>query len=132
MSRTKACSEVLIVDDDRSIREAMGELLADEGYNVGQAGNGQEAIEYLRQKTASPCLILLDLNMPVMTGWEFRRIQKQDPELSDIPVVVFSADRSLTQGTTGLDAASYLQKPLDIDLLLDTVSNLCCDGNASA
>lgn len=132
MSQTQACTEVLVVDDDRSIREAMGELLVDEGYVVGHAGNGQEAIEYLRQRPAVPCLILLDLNMPVMTGWEFRRIQQQDPQLAKIPVVVFSADRSLSRGTATLDAAAYLEKPLDIDLLLDTVSSLCHPRDPSA
>lgn len=125
MSQTTSCTEVLVVDDDRGIREAMGDLLADEGYAVGHAGNGQEAIEYLRQRSAGPCLILLDLNMPVMTGWEFRSLQMQDPQLAKIPVVVFSADRSVSQGAVALDAAAYLQKPLDIDLLLDTVSSLC-------
>ncbi len=125
MSQTGLYTEVLIVDDDRSIREAMGELLADEGYNVSQAANGQEAIEYLRERPTRPCLILLDLNMPVMTGWEFRRIQKQDPQLAAIPVVVFSADRSVSHGATALEAVAYLEKPLDIDRLLDTVSNLC-------
>ncbi len=125
MSQTQASTEVLVVDDDRSIREAMGELLVDEGYTVGHAGNGQEAIEYLRRRPTAPCLILLDLNMPVMTGWEFRRIQQQDPQLANIPIVVFSADRSVSHGIASLDAAAYLEKPVDIDLLLDTVSSLC-------
>ncbi|MBC7545053.1 MAG: response regulator, partial [Candidatus Sericytochromatia bacterium] len=82
---------ILIVEDDIDIRETLAEILADEGYSVASAANGLDAISYL-QTEAMPCVILLDLMMPVMSGWEFRAKQQQDPTLAGIPVVVLSGD----------------------------------------
>lgn len=119
---------VMVVDDDQGIREVMEELFEDEGYLVLTASNGAEALNVLQDEAKQPGVILLDLNMPVMTGWEFRQVQKQDPKIASIPVVVFSADRSLAQATTQLDAAAYLAKPLDITALLDTVATYAQSG----
>lgn len=116
---------ILIVDDDFSIRDALTQLLEDEGYRVTVAANGLEAITHLRHAATFPCLILLDLAMPVMSGWEFRSTQQQDPALSPIPVVVLSADRGVKDKVARIHADGYLQKPVDIDTLLDTVERYC-------
>jgi CheY-like chemotaxis protein len=82
---------ILIVEDEPPIRDVLAEILEDEGYRVSTVSNGMEALTYLRQQADRPRLILLDLGMPVMTGWEFREEQLRDATLKDIPVVVMSA-----------------------------------------
>lgn len=119
---------VMVVDDDQAIREVMEELFEDEGYDVITAANGMEALNVLRTNSKYPGVILLDLNMPIMTGWEFRNVQKQDPKIASIPVVVFSADRGLLNSSNQLDAAAYLAKPLDIVTLLNTVERCVSRG----
>jgi CheY-like chemotaxis protein len=113
-----------VVDDDGAIREALAAVLEDEGYAVQGAANGREALQILRAG-AQPQLILLDLMMPVMSGWDFRAAQQQDPALSVIPVVVLSADRDVGAHAVALGAQAYLNKPVDIDALLDAVSRYC-------
>src|SRR5215510_5543427 len=81
---------VLIVEDDADLREMMAQLLSLEGFQTAAVANGREALEYL-QGGEAPHLILLDLMMPVMDGWEFRRQQQADPSLSRVPVIVLSA-----------------------------------------
>ena len=116
---------VLIVEDDADLREMMAQLLTLEGFKAATVSNGREALQYLEGGEA-PDVILLDLMMPVMDGWEFRRHQRADPELSRVPVIVLSA---LDQGrATGLDPAAFLKKPLDFDRLLDLVRQYCNDG----
>src|SRR5579862_4027549 len=80
---------ILVVDDDRSIRQTLCEILQDEGYTVSTARNGAEALEILKHRR--PRLILLDLNMPVMNGGDFRLVQRFDPVLRRIPTVVLTA-----------------------------------------
>ncbi len=116
---------ILLVDDDLNIRTVITEILEDEGYRVASAANGQEALHYLQQQADAPCLILLDLMMPVMNGWDFRRAQQQDPQLAGIPVVVISADNSIQYKAANLAADDYLAKPIDIDHLILTVSRFC-------
>jgi CheY-like chemotaxis protein len=81
---------VLLVEDDLPIRDSLGEALTEEGFDVSTAGNGAEALERLRSGRR-PAVIVLDLMMPVMDGWDFRQQQLDDPVLRDIPVVVVSA-----------------------------------------
>ena len=116
--------QVLVVDDDKDIREALQEILVQEGFAVASAKHGLEAIEYLRS-SPPPRVILLDLSMPVMDGVTFRREQRRDPELAKIPVIAFSAAAGLTEAVRGLDMAGTLRKPLRIDSLLDTLSKFC-------
>ncbi len=106
---------VLVVDDERDIRDAIAELLTDEGYEVEGARDGAEALEKARD--CHPVVVLLDLMMPGMNGWEFRARQRGDPELSRIPVIVVSALGKVP----GVDAAGYLQKPFELDDLLSAV-----------
>jgi CheY-like chemotaxis protein len=113
---------VLIVEDDDDLREMMAQLLSIEGFQTTTVANGREALEYLHG-AAKPDVILLDLMMPVMDGWEFRRQQKADPELAPVPVIVLSAlDQSRA---AGVDAAAFLKKPLDFDRLLELVRAHC-------
>jgi len=100
----------------------MAQLLAIEGYRTQVVSNGRAALDYLRQGDF-PEVILLDLMMPVMDGWEFRRRQREDPQLARVPVVVLSAlDQSRA---TDLEGAAFLKKPLDFDRLLELVRQYC-------
>ncbi len=114
---------ILVVDDDRAIRQALSELLEDEGYQVVGARHGQDALAILNAMPA-PNLILLDLNMPVMDGFAFRAAQQADPDLQAIPVAVISAGERATSAAR-LNAAAFIPKPFDFDLLLQTVEDLC-------
>ena len=122
MARQPVRSPVLIVEDDADLREMMAQLLALEGFQTVTVANGREALDYL-QGTATPDLILLDLMMPVMDGWEFRRQQQADPSLSQVPVIVLSAvDQSRA---ADVNAAAFLKKPLDFDRLIRLVRTYC-------
>ena len=102
---------MLIVEDDPDTRGAIDALLREEGLAVETAANGNEALAYL-QSAGKPLLILLDLNMPGMSGWEFRRRQKADPDLSDIPVVVMTGYDEYGEAVSELEADGHLQKPV--------------------
>jgi CheY-like chemotaxis protein len=116
---------ILVIDDETSIRDVLTEVLEDEGYGVVTAANGLEAISVLRQSSEPPCVILLDLMMPVMTGWEFRKEQQQDPALAAIPVVVLSATQNIKKEATTLGAAAHIPKPINFVTLLATVERYC-------
>ena len=115
---------VLVVDDDPAIRDSLADLLNDEGYEVVTAANGRDALEALRALGAKPCLILLDLMMPVMNGAQFYAEQQQDRELSSIPVVIISADTNVRQKASSF-GGEYLAKPAPVDRVLETVSRHC-------
>lgn len=113
---------VLIVEDDADLREMIAHLLTLEGLEAASVANGREALDYLR-RSDTPNVILLDLMMPVMDGWEFRREQRADPALAQVPVVVLSA----LDGSRASDvrADAVLKKPLDFDKLLQLVRSYC-------
>jgi CheY-like chemotaxis protein len=113
---------VLIVEDDADLREMMAQLLSLEGYRAETAPNGRDALRYLEQGDR-PDVILLDLMMPVMDGWEFRRRQVADPTIATVPVVVLSAVDPSRAGDLG--GAAFLKKPLDFDQLLELVRRFC-------
>ena len=103
----------------------LGRFLELEGFDVRLAANGQLALETLHeQEEARPCVILLDLMMPVMNGWQFREIQRTDPVLSEIPVVVVTAAGPRDDIPT-INADAWLSKPVDFDRLLETIGPLC-------
>jgi CheY-like chemotaxis protein len=110
---------ILIVEDEHDIREVLTEILQDEGYAVDSVRNGLEALAFLQEH--HPELILLDLGMPVMTGWEFRDQQQRDPALADIPVIVMSATPYLDRTAATLRAANCLDKPIELHALLDMI-----------
>ena len=111
---------ILVVDDDFDVREALCDVLREEGFVVDAAGDGVEALEYLRSHRA-PGLILLDLMMPRMDGAQFRNEQRRDPNISSVPVVLLSADTRIVEMTTTLAADGYLKKPVDLHRLIETV-----------
>lgn len=113
---------VLIVEDDDDLREMMAQLLTLEGFRAETVANGREALEYLRRGDL-PDLILLDLMMPIMDGWEFRRIQSADPALASLPVIVLTALEPT--GTADFGDAMFLIKPLNFDRLLQLVRRYC-------
>lgn len=113
---------VMIVEDDPDTREMLGKFLELEGFEVETAANGQQALDRL-ENGAKPNVIVLDLMMPVMDGWEFRRRQMNDARFSSIPTIVVSAagrDRMAQ-----VPANAYLAKPIDMDELLTRVGAFC-------
>jgi CheY-like chemotaxis protein len=120
----QAAPHILIVEDEFLIRDALTEFLEEEGYSVAGAANGQEALSYLRRGTL-PSLILLDLMMPVMSGMQFLAERQQDPALAAIPVVLLSADRNSQEKVLSTAPVEYLEKPVRLTDLLDTVERYC-------
>jgi CheY-like chemotaxis protein len=115
---------VLLVEDDASSAEAMRDLLEMSGHAVDCAGNGREALEMLRD--ASPyCVILLDVMMPVMNGYEFRDEQLKDPRLASIPVIVLTADGRTREKARRLRTNQFFQKPFSPPDLLRAVEGHC-------
>jgi CheY-like chemotaxis protein len=119
---------VLVVEDDRDVRDSLLEALEDNAYEPLAASNGKEALDRLRAGTR-PCVILLDVMMPIMDGWGFRAAQTEDSELSSIPVVVLTAHASAEQTAREMQAAGFLKKPVRLDALLDMVERHCEPGS---
>ena len=113
---------VLIVDDDQEFRDALEEIVRGEGFEVETAKTGLQAIDKLRWGLR-PCVILLDMQMGTMTGWDFRAEQKRDPALATIPVIAMTAgywkDRDLG------DYAARITKPVDLKELQAKLEELC-------
>jgi signal transduction histidine kinase len=115
---------ILVVEDDQEILGTLSGLLEEEGYEVQSVIDGRDALDRLRRGPA-PELIILDLMMPGMDGWEFRTIQRADPALADIPVVAISADTSAK--ASAIDATRFLRKPFRFSELLDVVQKIISD-----
>jgi CheY-like chemotaxis protein len=116
--RPRDAPTILVVDDERDICDVMAEALALDGHRVLIASNGRMALEQARRDR--PDLIILDLMMPVMSGWEFLEARREDPALASVPVIVDTAFPE-----TQVDgAALILQKPFDVDTLLAAVARL--------
>jgi CheY-like chemotaxis protein len=124
-STQPAGKTLLVVEDDAITRSALMMILSDEGYRVTACANGQEALEHLRE-APRPDLILLDLRMPVMDGWEFHQAQTRDPDLNTIPVLVLTAERDPSSQTAAMNVAGILHKPIDPRELLDIIGRHCC------
>jgi CheY-like chemotaxis protein len=116
-----SCKPVLVVEDDDDIRNALQDILITEGYTVFCANNGQEGVDILK-KMECPGLILLDLMMPVMNGWEFITVKDKDVQLAPIPVVVVSA---VADRGKPVHARGFIKKPINLDVLLKVVSQYC-------
>lgn len=115
---------ILVVDDNEDVRDAVIAALRFAGYRAEGAENGATALARLREEGLRPCLILLDLMMPVMDGLEFRERQLNSTDLADIPVVVVSAFGRQT-AARALGVADYLAKPIDFEHLLTLVAQHC-------
>ncbi len=113
---------VLIVEDSPDEREAAQLTLEIDGYNVVAFSGGQEALTYMRCTEPPPFMILLDLMMHGTNGWEFRTEQLRDPRLAAIPVVVCSGDGRLTEKASALGIAEYLEKPIEHEALVASVT----------
>ena len=114
---------VLVVDDDGPILDSLGEILAEEGYAVAVARNGQEALAYLAANPNPDC-ILLDVMMPVMNGYDFRRAQLKDPRLAAIPTLLLTAGH-VDGRVAELRLSGWLRKPINLPLLLTSVQQHC-------
>jgi CheY-like chemotaxis protein len=112
--------KLLIVEDDRDVREVLESFLTVEGYATDAVGNGQEALDYLRAATELPRLILLDLRMPVLDGWQFLRERAADPAVAGIPVVVVTA-LPRSGDPAGLGVAEIIAKPVDVATLVEKI-----------
>jgi CheY-like chemotaxis protein len=120
---------VLIVEDDPDVREMLAALLVTEGFHAVAAEDGLEALHLLRavrhRAPQIPCLILLDLMMPRLSGNEFRRAQLGDPTVASVPVAVMSGAVDLEQRAQALGAVATLAKPIDCEMLLKVVRRYC-------
>jgi CheY-like chemotaxis protein len=121
--------DILLVEDDRDVRDAMVEALQEAGYTVQAAEDGREALRLLRERHL-PRVILLDLMMPNMDGFEFRAEQKKRAEWAQIPVVVITAEGRVDEQAPAIDTAGHLPKPIKLERLLEVARAHC--GPASA
>ena len=112
---------ILVVEDDPAARDALVGLLEHEGYATESVDDGSQALARLRD-APRPSLVLLDLMLPVMDGFEFRVQQLQDPALARIPVIVVSAGGDLVRKAETLHADACLAKPLDAEMLLPLIA----------
>ena len=113
-------AKLLIVEDDVGARVALGDIFDYEGYPVALCSNGKEALDYLRSRPL-PALIILDLQMPVMNGWQFCDERRKDAAFASVPIVVITA----FQSPGNLDVDAVMHKPIDIEQLLSTVRHYC-------
>ena len=120
-------TRVLVVEDDPDTREALMATLRTRGYEVDGVEGGREALDRMRE-AALPALVLLDLMLPGMDGFEFRLHQTEDPALAPVPVVVLSAGVDLPRKAARLAPDACLTKPVDPTLLLEVVDRLCAAG----
>jgi CheY-like chemotaxis protein len=115
---------VLVIEDDPDAREVIAEILRGEGYQPVEVADGRAALASLRAGLR-PSLIILDMLMPGMDGWQFRRAQCSDESLAKIPVVVVSGVRAARNSAMQGGAVAFLSKPVAPDALLLAVANAC-------
>jgi CheY-like chemotaxis protein len=118
---------ILIVEDEEDIRETLKLVLELEDYQVTTASNGREALSTLERERETD-VILLDLMMPVMNGWDFARALREDPTLRHIPIIVVTA---YSKRAGDIDAQAIIPKPIDLDVLLDAVKRLAAPKPAT-
>ena len=123
MNTQEGTGPILIVEDDEDIRETIADLLVDEGYPIVVAADGAEALRLLHGAGAQrPRLILLDLMMPVMNAWDFRKELVKDEQLADVPIVLLSGDARVMDKSASFGAVRALLKPISLVDLLNVVS----------
>lgn len=114
----------MVIEDNAEIREGISDYLRLLGWDVLPARHGREALEKINERDILPCVILLDLAMPVMDGLTFRRHQLADPKLRDVPVCIISGEYSVRETARALAVDDYLVKPFNFQVLADTVDSL--------
>jgi two-component system alkaline phosphatase synthesis response regulator PhoP len=113
--------EILLVDDDDELRESIADGLEEAGFIVIRASNGNDALGHLRTSSL-PSLVLLDLMMPGLNGWELCEVMRGDPVLAEIPIVALSATASMDPESLHLaDVADWIGKPFDLDQVLGVI-----------
>ena len=112
---------LMIVDDDDDLRDALADVMTAQGYEVAAFADARAALAAL-EEGVTPFLIMLDLMMPGMSGWEFRAAQLENPTLALIPVVVVTAAGNLSDGAGTLSGVEVLEKPFALEILLPTVA----------
>lgn len=122
-----ACQSILIVEDSAEIRLPLQQFLEDEGYSVTVAVNGKEGLALLKTMGV-PCLVLLDLMMPVMTGYEFLESKAKDNIVAQIPVAIISAAADRGQ-VEGMNVQAFIKKPIDLGALLKVIEKHCTHLN---
>ena len=115
---------VLVVEDDADVRTAIGLLLETHGFPVIEAEHGAAALDVLRANDEVG-VVLLDLMMPVMDGWTFRAVQRREPGIAGVPVVVVTADATARETAPELRADAWIAKPVDFDRLVEVVRRYC-------
>lgn len=111
---------VLLVDDEIELRETLHDVFVDEGFGVRTASNGREALDLLRSSPVKPCIVILDLRMPVLDGNAVYAAMKSDPDLASIPVLVSTSDPGIAPA-----GAQVMRKPIRLDALLELVEQNC-------
>lgn len=124
MSPDRPAAPILVVEDDDEVRRALVALLQSDGYTTVEAADGVSAFRLLRSGAVRPCLIVLDLMMPRMDGWDFCAAQQQDDAFASIPVVVMSAHPLASQAAR-LGTAAVLLKPADPAKILEMIAQHC-------
>jgi two-component system chemotaxis response regulator CheY len=120
-AQSSGSKTVLVIEDDEDVRSVICDVLEDSGYLASGARNGQQAIELL-ESGLRPKLIVLDLTMPIMDGWSFRHWQLGESTVASIPVLLLSAIRNLGAEADELATVGVIEKPVDLDSLLDAVA----------
>jgi len=120
---TEKARRVLVIEDEAGLRTVVARVLEHAGYQVTTAANGLVALSVLDGDV--PDVILLDLSMPIMDGFEFRAQQLLIPHLATIPVIVVSGDKDLAAKASALRPRAWLAKPFDLDEVVDIVAEAC-------
>ena len=112
---------ILLVEDEEPLRAVVASILRDEGYSVAEAADGKQALDLLTDADVDANLVLLDMRMPGMDGWQFAHIAKE--HFPDLPVLVMTAARDARDWAREVDAVGFIAKPFDIDELLQAVAS---------
>jgi CheY-like chemotaxis protein len=113
---------ILVIEDDPAIRQIIRDILEIQGYQVSVAASGHEGIQQLKTIRPQPCVVLLDLMMPVTNGWQFLDFQRNDPSLAKVPVIICSAYK---ESAMAVHPSGFVQKPVQLNELLDAVRTFC-------
>ena len=115
---------ILVIEDDHDTRETLKQILETNDFRVFVSKDGKLALEFLKKSRDPISLILLDIQMPTMDGYSFRRYQEEDPRIASIPVVVMTGDPNIEFVCLRLGARGFLRKPFNLDQVLNTVKRL--------